>query len=817
MSTSIIQSSGQNLPTAGGEYAGGWGESAHAAPEDTKSFRQAFGRTLAALRRYWWLIVSIFVVGTSVGIAMTRFIKPKYRVDGTLWIATKNNSGGNLGLVQSPGLVATELGWQELAKSFVILDPVVSDLGLYVRPKAERDTSVFKGLLPTDSLVPGRYKLKIGQQPTYELIRINEGEGDDRVVERGSVGDSVGRAVGFLWTPRKEALRNGQTYEFEVVTPREAAAALQQQLVIVMPLTSNLMRMSLDGPNALRMQQTLNSIMRSFVKESQRLKKENLTAVSRTVDEQLKNASETLRDAETSLESFKINAITQPTENVPIMPGVSIQTNPVMSTFFGDKALLEAARRNRVQLERILAEGKTTGKLSIEALRGAPNLLTTGETGKEIAVFINELTTYDAQLRSLRQRFTDEHQRVKAVMDSVRLVETQAIPQAAGRLLNELQSYEGEMEKRVSGTSAELRKIPARTIEEQRRQRAVDVANAIYRDLQARAVAAKLSEQTVMPDISGLDTAVAPLRPSSDTTLGIIAIAVLASLLLGMLVAVLLDRTDSRIRYPDQAVHELGLDIIGTVPRYTAPRSQRMRLEQASQMIESFRSLALSVRSSFPGNSPVQLTVTSPGQGEGKSTVSINLSNALAEGGYRTLLIDGDIRRGQLHEACPPAEQTPGLIEYLAGEATLAEVIKATDLHSNVWIIPCGSRRRQGPELLASARMAQLLREVRSQFDAIVVDSAPLSAGIDAYALGSATGAMLMVLRIGETDRKLAQSKLTTVDRLPVRIIGTVLNDISDNNEFRFYRYLDGYSSPELAPEVGLIGTGTPAETNGKE
>jgi capsular exopolysaccharide synthesis family protein len=305
---------------------------------------------------------------------------------------------------------------------------------------------------------------------------------------------------------------------------------------------------------------------------------------------------------------------------------------------------------------------------------------------------------------------------------------------------------------------------------------------------------------------------VAPRRPTSDTTISIILIAVLASLALGLALALLLDRLDGRFRYPEQAVDELGLDIMGAIPSYTAPRSQRQRLEQASQMVESFRSLALSVRSSFPAGSPVQLTISSPGPGDGKSTISINLANALAEGGYRTLLIDGDIRRGQLHESCPPATQAPGLLDYLAGEATLGEIIRSTDLHVNLSLVPCGTRRRQGPELLASQRMAMMLRELRSQFDAIVVDCAPLGAGIDAYALGTATGSMLLVLRAGETDRRLAQSKLNTLDRMPIRILGTVLNDIGDSPEFRYYHYLEGYGAPDSVPEIALIGSGANGE-----
>ncbi len=805
MSTSVVPSGGNGLPSHGGYPQQDWG--AAPPPErDGAGLQHLITRSLAALKRYRWLILAVFVVGSAAGIAATKFVKPKYTVDGTIWIA--ENQSARTGPVQAPGLIASDLGWSDLVKSFSILDPVVSKLALYIRPASGADTALFRGLYPAERLYTGSYRLTLdASRKRYTLIRFPDVKGEsEQVIETGAVGDSIGRNAGFLWKPDPLLFRNETRFDFEVVTPREAAVQLQRRLVVAQPLNSNLMRLAMQGEHSALLAETLNELMRQFRRESDRLKKANLLEVANTVELQLKSAAERLYDAEVSLESFKISTITQPTEDVAVAPGVSMATSPVMAAFFNDRQSLENTRADRDQLERIL--GQSSGNVSVEALRGAPSLLASGETGKELGAAISNLATHEANLRTLREKYTDAHAFVVKELNEIKTLETEVIPQTANKLLTELRSSEAELNRRVTGAAREIQKIPARTIEEGRRQRAVNVASTVYQDLQSRAVASRLAEQTVMPDIAILDTAVAPRLPSSDTTLSIVLIAVVASLGLGIALALLLDRLDGRFRYPEQAVHELGLDIMGAVPSYTAPRSQRQRLEQASQMVESFRSLALSVRSSFPAGSPVQLTISSPGPGDGKSTVSINLSNALAEGGYRTLLIDGDIRRGQLHESCPPATQAPGLLDYLAGEATLGEVIKPTDLHVNLSLIPCGTRRRQGPELLASQRMSVMLRELRSQFDAIVVDCAPLGAGIDAYALGSATGSMLLVLRAGETDRRLAQSKLNTLDRMPIRLLGTVLNDIGESPEFRYYHYLEGYGSPDSVPEVALIASG---------
>jgi tyrosine-protein kinase Etk/Wzc len=102
--------------------------------------------------------------------------------------------------------------------------------------------------------------------------------------------------------------------------------------------------------------------------------------------------------------------------------------------------------------------------------------------------------------------------------------------------------------------------------------------------------------------------------------------------------------------------------------------------------------------------------------------------------------------------------------------------------------------------------MNELMASLRSQYEAIIVDSPPLSAGIDPFALGATTTNMVIVLRTGESDRKLAEAKLEVLARLPIRVLGAVLNDIRDAGAYRYYSYEYGYhieeedDTPRLAP-----------------
>src|SRR5690606_9204090 len=208
-----------------------------------------------------------------------------------------------------------------------------------------------------------------------------------------------------------------------------------------------------------------------------------------------------------------------------------------------------------------------------------------------------------------------------------------------------------------------------------------------------------------------------PLRASKNTVPQILAAAVLGSLALAILVSFLLDKVDQRFRYPEQAKDDLGLDILGAVPRLRSAPKGVADHEEATHVLESFRTIRLNVRQALDDSGPVVVTISSPSASDGKSLVASNLAVSFAEAGHRVLLIDGDIRRGSLH-ASFAAPQRPGLADVLSGAAGRKDALRPT-AHRNLTLMPCGKRNRQAPELLASAAMVELLQQLRASYDVI--------------------------------------------------------------------------------------------------
>ena len=754
------------------------------------------GRYFAAIKRYKWLIAVIVLLGTIGAVAATRVIKPSYSVDTTIVVSESPDPKGPI----QAGVMLKEQAWRELLMSFAILDPVARQTGRYLTPKSEGDSLLFRGFEPTSDLQPGNYILRITPSTKRYELAVVRGRAD-AAVETGALGDSIGRTVGFSWAPDAQQLaaRSGDV-KFEVRTPREAANELRGNLSIYIPPESKFIKVGLKGKRSQDVATTMNSVLRQFISEAAALKRKNLTDERIALQEQYEQSEATLRRVEGDLERRRTENILKPSENIGLPAGGIQIGSPAVIDFGTQRVEQNRVANDRKAIETVLAGGS---RITAEAILNIPSVV---NNSPNLKTAIDDLTKNQAELRRLREKWTDDAPLVQAKLRDIEEMETRTLPAYTRQALEQTRQREAELDRRLAGASQELRAIPQRTIEEAALTRERDLAASLYGELKSRYEFAKLAEASAIPDVSVLDSAVAPLKPSSNTAPMILLLGIGGSFGLAIVIALLLDLFDKRFRYPEQATHELGLDILGTIPTIRRTRNGSTRMEDEAQLVEAFRGLRLNVRNAANGSGPVTLAISSPGPGDGKSLISSNLALAFAEAGYRTLLIDGDIRRGQLHSTFS-VPQRPGLVDHLTGEVVVEDVIRETS-HANLFVIPCGTRRHRGPELLAADTTVKMLRSLRTRFDAVIVDTAPLGAGIDPYALGAAAGSMMIVLRTGQTDRKLAQAKLTTLDRLPVRLIGAVLNDIQAEGMYKYYSYLDGYGTLDEDEEPRLVQAG---------
>jgi capsular exopolysaccharide synthesis family protein len=764
----------------------GWGAEPTLAPP-----KSPLERPLAAIRRYKWLLLAVVLLATLGGVIATKMVKPEYEVRATISIQSETPLQDKEGPIRPHELLNAE-AWVELLKTFRISDAVVKQLALFVKPANDADSALFRGFDVANRLVPGKYELDV---PSASQWRLNLSEGG--YTETGAVGDSIGRKLGFEWQPSAALLSRyaGKKVEFTVATPRETSVELQKRLHPNLPEKSNFLWITFTDPNPELAEHTLNAWVDEYVKVAGDLKRKNLVEFSNILSSQLDFAATSLKDAESSLEGFKVHTITLPTENTAIAAGVQLTQDPALKNFFDKKIEYDNLRADREALQKVLTSA-AAGTVQYEAALLIPSVAN-NPGAQELRNSFDKMYKLQADLATARQLYKDEYPLNRDLIGQINTLKTRTIPQQANQLLSQLELRETDYQGRINGQSRDLQSIPTRTIEEARLTRNVDVAAQLYTTLKNRYAEAKLAEASALPDVSILDSAVAPLKPTKNTAPRIMAIAVLGGLAAAIALALLLDNVDRKIRYPDQAASDLGLSIAATVPRLPKGGINSQNPEQVSQLVESFRTLRMNVVNAS-GPTRIALAVSSPQPGDGKSFISSNLAMSFADAGFSTLLVDGDTRRETLHEMFG-LPKTAGLTDFLAGEASESSIIHQT-AHEKLSVIPSGNPRRRSPELLTSPALTRLVADLRTKYDVVIFDTPPLAAGIDGYAIAAATGSLLVVLRIGQTEKRMAAAKLLLVDRLPINVLGSVLNAAPTYGEYEYYGYVSGYGTEGLEP-----------------
>ena len=755
-------------------------------PGDLDDQPMDWRRLASAVLARKWLLGLALVVGLAGATYSWLTVQPTYTAEGSLWVQVEGTraSAGDVTPIRQSGLLENS-AWVELLRTFAVLDPVVVQQRLYISSPEEFDEA-FADFRLADQFVPGGFVLTVGADGKGYQLDTQEG----LVVETGTLGAPVGEKLGFLWTPSAGALRAGAEVPFRVIPPRDAARRLAERLVTRIDRDGNFISLSLDGSDPESITTIVNSMMGRLVELADELKRGKLQETLEILEEQLTYSEQELADAERALEEFRVATITLPSdEATPIAPGLEVTTDPVIGGFFRMKVEVEQIRRDRLRLQEVLRALPESG-VRIETLEVIP----AAAQSSELRVTLDELVQARSELRTLRDRYSDDYPPVQELLTRIGTLERGAIPRIVNGIMSELSVREEQLGDLVGSASAELASIPPRTIEEGRLRRRVVTQENIYNDLRQRVETARLADASSIPDVRILYEASVPLIPTGDARLRWAAMMLLGSLAGAVGIALLLDRMDSTVRYPTEVSHDIGLDILGSIPRIEGGTGKRAE-QNAEQVLEAFRELRLMVNFAYGSAGPVTLTITSPSPGEGKSLIATNLAVAFAEVGKRTLLVDADTRRGDAHELLG-ARRAPGLTDYLRNRSG-QDIIQSTQ-YDRLDFIGSGTRGTSTPELLASSRMASFLGTLKRGYDVIIVDSPPLGAGADPVLLSGLTGNMALVIRAGSTEKGLAMAKLDMLSRLPIRILGAILNHVEPKGAYRYHYYASFL--PEYAP-----------------
>jgi succinoglycan biosynthesis transport protein ExoP len=303
-----------------------------------------------------------------------------------------------------------------------------------------------------------------------------------------------------------------------------------------------------------------------------------------------------------------------------------------------------------------------------------------------------------------------------------------------------------------------------------------------------------------------VDVARVPTAPSGPNVLRNLALALALGLSTGIGLAFLLESMDNTVRTPEQAQTVSALPSLGMIPlgsRSTREGAGREKLALASskeavelvtksrprsQMAESYRALRTSLLLTFAGGPPKVILITSALPEEGKTTTSVNSAIVLAQKGTRVLLIDADLRRPSIHKTLGMGPKL-GLSNVLTGTATLPQAIIPSTILPELFILPAGTPPPNPAELLASAKMKNILEELRKQYDHIVIDSPPTLSVTDAVVMSTDADAVVLVIRSGHTTKPALRRARDILMQVNARVCGVLVNAVDLNSPDYYYHY----------------------------
>jgi capsular exopolysaccharide synthesis family protein len=318
------------------------------------------------------------------------------------------------------------------------------------------------------------------------------------------------------------------------------------------------------------------------------------------------------------------------------------------------------------------------------------------------------------------------------------------------------------------------------TVQDVSTTRALAIAKAVgkqfpelVRLLDNRGVTPGASSAVKLSVVSGPRVGAVPVSPRTSLNT---ALALAVGLLLGLGIAVLRELLDVSVGTAEALAEVSGVPTLGTIALNSDIKTRPLVVGDVAYSLraEAIRQLRTNLQFVDAAQPAHTVVVTSARQGEGKSTVSVNLALVIAETGRRVLLVEGDLRRPRASELLG-IESDVGLSNLLAGQRELDEVLQVWG-ESGLTVLPSGPIPPNPSELLGGPRMSQVIASCAEQFDMVIIDTPPLHPVTDAAVVAANADGAIVVFWHKRTTRHELQAAIRALGAVNARVLGCVLN-----------------------------------------
>lgn len=580
------------------------------------------------------------------------------------------------------------------------------------------------------------------------------------------------------------------------VVAQKVEQLLRSNLDVSLPRDSRVATVTFESNNAALSAEVANTYASEFIKADLQ-RKFNSSAYARDfLANQLAETKLRLEESERALNAYSREAglihMASADHSANQTSGGSVTTSTLLQ-------LNQAA--NEAKSKRIAAESRW------RAINSGPLLNSTEVVGNAA---ITQLLVQKAQLESAlaedRARHLGDYPTVRTKMDQIEALNRQ-IQNAAGSIRNAIRNeYDATLnsEKQLDDQVAKLK---GDTLSEQDRSvrygllaREVDTNRQVYDGLLERYKELNASAGISISNISVVDLAPVPLRPTSPNTTKNLAIGLVVGIVLSIAVVAIKDQFDDSIRIPEDVESKLGLALLGVVPKSASSAPGLDLADPKSSVAEAYNSLCGSLLYSTRDGLPDVMLVTSAQPSEGKTTTSVAVARGLARMGKRVLLIDADLRRPMLHRLID-YDNGAGLSTLLTSSQSITAVAQPSG-QINLDIITSGPIPPSPTDLLSSGRVKEIISEAQQHFDVVIIDSPPVLGLADAPLLAALVDGVVFVVEADRSRRGSLRGAIRRLHGMRAVFLGATLtkfdplrsgNRYSSYYGYEYYQYQYSY------------------------
>ena len=409
----------------------------------------------------------------------------------------------------------------------------------------------------------------------------------------------------------------------------------------------------------------------------------------------------------------------------------------------------------------------------LQKYREDTSLTTTPESEQKVVEDLRtQLAKTRAELAQFEERYLEKHPKLIAA-----------------------RSTSAKLEKELKDREDSLMALRSKTVGYDALNRQIEADRVLFKNVLEKLKELNVQSTVATTNITVVDKAKIAKQKSGPSRIKTIALSAIAALLLATGLSLGLELTNQTLRTPEDIAATLASPFLGYIP-HCKSQSAGLKLLAKDQevdraLMESYRTIQAVLRYQPESSDARVILITSACPDEGKTYNAVHFARSYAEIGFRTLLIEADLRRPSIPRITGLSE-TPSLIAACSPDATGEPDLMAISQKTSIpklRVIVAGGSTLASPEILAGNRFREILALARKTFDRIVIDTPPLGALGDSLGLSTMVDGVIWVTRFGKVKKRIVKTAFERLSQIKAKVLGVVLNDLDRRRLGSSYYY----------------------------